>query len=604
MSFDSHWVHHDGSELYVSNPAPQFEEQVRLRLRTSKDFAPENIFIRTTHDGEPKVIYATLESEGNVEKWWYADLPIRNRRTHYRWGFAGGNVSYGWLNAEGWMDHDVTDAHDFAITVAPLVPKWNSSAVVYQVYPDRFAKSDKEKPVPDWAVPRNWEQRPEGRSKNTPREWFGGDFWGAAERLDHVQSLGANVVYFTPFFPAQSTHRYDANTFASVDPLLGGDEAFIKFIEAAHALDMKVVGDITLNHSGVAHEWFEKAMEGNPHYSSFYTFGPQYEYGYLCWLEVRSLPKFNYHSSDLKEELITGHDSIIRKWLRAPFGMDGWRVDVANMTGRQGELDANHEVARLTRNAMAEEGDDKVLIAEHFHDAGPDLDGDGWHGTMNYSAFMKPVWQWLVSKDFGETYLGLPMAVPSITGKQMAKTIRNFASRMPWRSYTASWALLGSHDTARIRTVVGTDERQQVAATLLMTLPGVPMIFSGDEIGSTGYWGEDSRTAFPWHAPESWNQTTLQTYQSLIELRKTNSALIDGGLRWIATENDVVVYLRESKQESLLIVVARDAAELNVDLSVIDFTGAELVQGSNSEVVGKHLNWKSAEAGYAIWRLR
>jgi alpha-glucosidase len=420
--------------------------------------------------------------------------------------------------------------------------------------------------------------------------------------LNHLEDLGANVIYFTPFFPGKSTHRYDASTFDHVDPLLGGDEAFAHLCKTAHGRNIRVMGDITLNHSGAKHEWFLKALEGHPIFSDFYTFNPSYEHGYASWLGVKSLPKFNYKSDSLKEILISEHDSIIRKWLREPFSMDGWRVDVANMSGRQGELDLTHEVARITRHAMEDEGDDKLLIAEHFHDAGQDLDGDGWHGSMNYAAFMKPVWNWLVSENYEGKWLGLPTDVPSFSGPNMVNSIKSFSSRMPWRSYLYSWSLLDSHDTARIRSVVGR-ERHHVAATMLMTLPGTPMIFQGDEIGAEGLWGEDARTTFPWDKPDKWDMETFELYKSLINLRKSNSALIDGGLRWVHIADDVICYLRETEKDRILVAVSRNP----VDNVTIDLKRASVNSLENLIGTAKLANdgtFSIDGAGIGIWSVK
>lgn len=604
MTVDCNWIHHDGSAQYVENSAPLPGDEVSIRVRVPRALTPERVWVRTIHDGEPKMVVAQVVEENDHEVWWQAQLPILNARSHYRWGFSGGNVGYGWLTAAGWVDHDVTDAFDFALSTAPLPPAWAATAVVYQIYPDRFASSGRKYEVPEWAVPREWDQHPEGRSKNTPREYFGGDLPGVAQHLDHLEKLGANVVYFTPFFPAGSTHRYDASTFRNVDPLLGGDEGLIELVNAAHARDMRVMGDITLNHSGVTHEWFVAASEGHPVYSTYYTFNPSYPYGYACWLGVRTLPKFNYESEALKQELISDHNSVIRMWLREPFNLDGWRVDVANMTGRQGAMERNDEAAELTRLAMAEEGDDKLLIAEHFHDAGPDLDGHGWHGAMNYSAFMKPLWNWLVHESFAHEFLGTPTNVPQISADQMVRTIRSFSSRMPWRSYLTSWSLLGSHDTARIRSVVGR-ERHHVAAGLLMTLPGTPMIFAGDEVGAEGLWGEDARTTFPWNRPAERDENTFAWYQTLIDLRKSSRALAEGGLRWIFAGNDGVVFAREVDGECLIIAATRSAtSEIAVDLSTL-YGSHRLVQvlGTPISLEDNQFAFDTTGAEFLVWRL-
>ena len=245
MTLDCNSIHHDGSAQFVDNLSPRPGEDVRIRVRVPRALTPERVWVRTIHDGEPKMVVAEVELETAHEVWWCADLPILNSRSHYRWGFSGGNVGYGWLTAAGWVDHDVTDAFDFAISTAPMPPEWSKTAVVYQIYPDRFASSGATYELPDWAVAREWDLRPEGRSPNSPREYFGGDLPGVTSKLSHLEELGANVVYFTPFFPAGSTHRYDASTFRSVDPLLGGDEGLIELVDAAHERGMRVMGDIT-----------------------------------------------------------------------------------------------------------------------------------------------------------------------------------------------------------------------------------------------------------------------------------------------------------------------------------------------------------------------
>ncbi|OIQ70081.1 maltodextrin glucosidase [mine drainage metagenome] len=363
-----------------------------------------------------------------------------------------------------------------------------------------------------------------------------------------------------------------------------------------------MIGDITLNHSGSNHEWFLRAKAGDPDYRDFYTFDASLEHGYECWLGVKSLPKFNFRSQRLIDELISGEDSVIRKWLR--FGQDGWRVDVGNMLGRQGALDVNQEMARLVRKVVSEEGEEKLLIAEHFHDSGPDLPGDGWHGGMNYAAFTRPTWSWLVDKSFDSDWLGIPVEIPPTSGEQFVSTVNAFVSRMPWQSRVHSWSILSSHDTARIRTVVGSPERQQAAMILLMTMPGTPMIFAGDEIGAQGRWGEDSRTTFPWEHSEEWDVEIFSQYQRLVSLRRTSKALAEGGLRWIYVNDDVLAFVRESPDDRILVVVARDRAN-RVDLDMSSLGGLTLVPifGFEATIENHQASVNIPNAGGGIWRI-
>ena len=596
-----HLIHHDGSELYVQHGELKLGGIVELSIRIPTSLKLEKVSIRTVKDGEPVFIPANKNDSNAGFDWYVAKLEIHNPRTSYRWLISGGDVAYGWLNQEGWQSHDVNDGADFIVTPFQDIAPWSRHAVFYQIFPDRFASSGRKYSLPHWVVPRRWDQLPEGASPNTGREYFGGDFWGVAERLDYLQELGIDVLYFTPFFPAGSTHRYDAATFDEVDPLLGGNEALIHLVELAHARGMKVLGDITLNHSGNTHEWFKAAQENNPMYREFYIFNEKFECGYESWLGHSSLPKFNYRSEALQEKLITGEQSVIKKWLRPPFNLDGWRVDVANMSGRLGELDMTHEVARMTREAVHSVSPEKILIAEHNHDAGPDLNGDGWQGNMNYTAFRNPVWNWLVDEAFEKP--GRHGFFPKASGPEMVAIIRSFASRQPWNTYSASWNLLGSHDSARVRTMVESHEKHRAASLLLFTLPGSPMIFAGDEIGVPGKWGEDARTTHPWDGHLEWDKEILAFYKELIALRKSSSALTRGGLRFLEIQNDYLIYLRESKQEKLLICVARASCEnVSVDLKSAGIASLEKILGFRSQVQGDSLMIEISQAGGAIWR--
>ena len=587
-------VHHDGSANFVSNDAPRIGETITLTLRTKKSLGVERVTLRAVHDGEPVTIAAEKSESTATDDYWRAELLIRNIRQHYRWLVIGGTLEYGWLNAAGFYHRDVTDAFDFAVTAYERTPDWLHTSVAYQIFPDRFATSGKIKEVPEYLVPRNWNDLPEGRSKNTGIEYFGGDLWGIADKLDYLEKLGVNIVYMTPIFPARTTHRYDASSFDEIDPLLGGNDALIHLVNEAHKRSMKVIGDITLNHCGNSHEWFTEAQFGHPTYSQFFTFNPSLPHGYECWLGHKHLPKFDYRSSELRDLLISGPHSILRKWLRPPFNLDGWRVDVANMSGRQADIDLTHEIARLARVAISEEGDNKILIAEHFHDAGSDLPGDGWHGTMNYAAFLRPVLSWLVGRDFQEFTLNNPIPMPRTTAYEMVDAIEEFSARMPWRSRLSSWTLLCSHDTARVRSIVGNMPHHIAALGLLIGLPGTPMVFMGDELGATGLWGESARTTMPWDSDLESNET-LKQYHELLKLRRNETTLATGGLEWLSIQDDAVLFERRLNEESIKIAVARAKTEIDISGYAVN----EVLYGS----AGRSQDTLIFEdAGIMIWR--
>ena len=355
--------------------------------------------------------------------------------TPYRWLLSGGDFGYAWLNALGVQSFDVPDADDFIATPGPGGPDWHLESVVYQVFPDRFASSGREVAPPEWAIPREWDELPTGRGPETPFEWFGGDLRGIEERLDHLTSLGVNVLYLTPVFPAGSTHRYDATTFDAVDPLLGGDDAFVSLVAAAHARGMRVLGDLTTNHVGSGHEWFEAARADHEPERGFFFFDDAYEHGYACWWGVPSLPKLDYGSEELRERMYAGSSSVVRRWLEQPYDLDGWRIDVANMTGRLGAADRLLEVAAGVRGAATAVRRDAVVVGEHAHDARSDLRLGAWHGTMNYTGFTRPVWAWLRGETLPSApatgVFELPVGIPTRPGESIVSHDARLPGRHP-----------------------------------------------------------------------------------------------------------------------------------------------------------------------------
>ena len=214
--------HHDGSDLYVSNAAPEIGAEVTLRVRVPHHYQFSEAFVRVYEDGEPRIYKLKIKSDSRTEKWLEVKIVIRNIHTVYRFVFIG-DGKYQWLNAYGLFDHDVHSNNDFRIVATPANPEWITKSVFYQIFPDRFAKSEREYEVPDWALPREWNQLPRGRSKFTGVELYGGDLYGIEQKLEHLVDLGVNGIYLTPIFPSRSNHRYDAISFDLVDPILGGD---------------------------------------------------------------------------------------------------------------------------------------------------------------------------------------------------------------------------------------------------------------------------------------------------------------------------------------------------------------------------------------------
>jgi alpha-glucosidase len=600
--------HHDGSEAYVPEAPAELGDDVTVFLRVPKASVADAVAVRYVRDGEPQVARAAIDRETDADVWWRARFPVWNVATPYRWLVSGGDFGYGWVNAMGVQSSDVPDADDFVVSPGSGGPDWHLESVVYQVFPDRFASSGRDVTPPDWAIPRGWDELPTGRGPETPAEWFGGDLRGIEERLDHLMSLGVNVLYLTPVFPARSTHRYDATSFDSVDPLLGGDDALASLVSAAHSKGIRVLGDLTTNHVGSGHEWFIAAQEHQEPERGFFYFDEAYEHGYACWYGVPSLPKLDYESEELRERMYAGSSSVVRRWLESPNDLDGWRIDVANMTGRLGADDLLPDVARGVRRAVTEARSDGLVVAEHAYDARADLRLGAWHGTMNYAGFTRQMWTWLrgenLPSDPANGFIGLPVGVPRLPGQSIVRTMRAFRAGVPWTAALHSWAILDSHDSARFRVIAGSRERQLVGVGLQMTTPGVPMVFAGDEIGLGGEWGEDARRTMPWSRPEKWDGDALAGYRELIALRRRSRALARGGIRYAHVSADAIAYVREARDESVLCLATRGSHEpVRLSLGALGAHELETLAGTDAFIDSDHAVLPTGGPAFHAWRV-
>ena len=260
------------------------------------------------------------------------------------------------------------------------------------------------------------------------------------------------------------------------------------------------------------------------------------------------------------------------RWLRPPFDLDGWRVDVANMAGRNRGIDVNHAVAVAMRRTMAEAKADAYLVAEHCYDASRDLDGDGWHGVMNYLAFTRPVWAWLRDPDDEAIkFLGDPSPLPRFGGAATAASIVESLAAQPWRSAVSGFNLLGSHDTTRFRSVCGTRRpprrRRRAAVHDARRAAGLRR--------RRGRASPASRATAPANRCRGMSSAGTPTCSTptgrSARCTRSSPALRRGGLRWVHAADDVLVYLRESRDERLLVQVGRaDHDPVTIDAAALD----------------------------------
>ncbi len=434
----------------------------------------------------------------------------------------------------------------------PVTPEWVKDAVFYQIFPDRFARSGR---VTGLNL-QPWGEEPEYN------RYMGGDLWGVIERLDHIQGLGVNAIYFCPVFQSASNHRYHTHDYFQVDPMLGGNEALRALIDEAHRRGMRVVLDGVFNHCSRGFFQFNDLLEQGEASAYRDWFHPEgwplnpYDESqparYAAWWGNRALPKFNTDHPAVRAFLW----EVAEYWVR--FGIDGWRLDVPN------EIDDDSFWQEFRRRVKAI-NPEAYIVGEIWGDAHRWLAGDQFDAVMNYH-FTRPCLAF-----FGARTLDHPMNESSGTGRVDPMGAPAFAARMAEvaRLYhpqivQAQLNLLDSHDTARFLTAVGGDVTAYRLATVFqMTYPGAPCIYYGDEVGLPGGPDPDCRRAFPWDEAE-WDHDTLALTRTLIAARHGCAALRRGAFTVLHAAGEALVYARHTGESHAYVLIncARSAARL------------------------------------------
>lgn len=460
----------------------------------------------------------------------------------------------------------------------PVTPAWVADAVFYQIFPDRFARSGRVTGLnlQPWGSPP------------TIHGYMGGDLWGVAEHLDHIQSLGVTAIYFCPVFQSASNHRYHTHDYFQVDPMLGGNDALQHLLDEAHARGIRVVLDGVFNHASRGFFQFNDLLEqgeASAYRDWFHVEGwPLHAYddarpaGYQAWWGMRALPKFNTANPAVREFLL----SVGEYWVR--FGIDGWRLDVPN------EID-DDDFWREFRRRVKAINPDAYIVGEIWGDAHRWLAGDQFDAVMNYH-FARPCLGF-----FGARTLNHAVSEASGMGRVDPLDAAAFARRIEevTRMYhpeivRAQLNLLDSHDTARFLTAAGGDATAfRLASVFQMTYVGAPCIYAGDEVGLPGGPDPDCRRAFPWHDEASWDRETLALLQTLTAARHAAPALRRGELRFTHAEGEGLVYVRELPEQAAYVALNAARAAANLPLTgVRPGTYRDVLSGQSYDLSGDH----------------
>ena len=408
--------------------------------------------------------------------------------------------------------------------------------------------------------------------------FYGGDLDGISEKLPYLKQLGVTALYLNPVFAAPSVHKYDTEDYRRVDPQFGGDAALLRLRHNTQRAGMRMILDGVFNHTGDSHPWFDRHQQGSggaghdpdSPWRDWFTFSEEGQAH--NWLGYASLPKLDYRSTSLVNEIYAGEDSIVRHWLKAPWSMDGWRLDVVHMLGEGGGARNNlQHIAGITQAAKQAQPE-AFVFGEHFGDARQWLQADAEDAAMNYRGFTFPIWGFLANTD-------ISYDPQKIDAQTCMVWMDNYRAGLSHQQQLRMFNQLDSHDTARFKSLLGKDvARLPLAVVWLFSWPGVPCIYYGDEVGVDGNNDPFCRKPFPWD-PALQDTQLLALYQRMAKLRKAHQALRYGGCQVIYAEDNVVVFVRVYKQQRVLVAINRgEACEVVIEDSPLLDVGAWTLQ--------------------------
>ena len=630
-------------------------EKVTLRFRTARDNATQ-VYLIYAQNTEIKMYKAF--SLGLFD-YYEASLTVGEEPVFYYFEVTSGSdmICY---DKQG-CTKQARDAYLFRITPGFSTPDWAKGAVFYQIFVDRFCNGslDNDPLTGEYAYigggiekVEDWSALPEPFDV---RRFYGGDLQGVRQKLDYLQSLGVEVIYFNPLFVSPSNHKYDVQDYDYIDPhfavikkdegellpdggmdnskaeryicrtaakenLEASNEYFAELVEEIHSRGMRVILDGVFNHCGSFNKWLdrERVYENHPGYvkgayiakdspyHSYFSFhGNKWPYNgsYDGWWGHDTLPKLNYEeeSGRLKRHIM----EIGRKWVSPPYNVDGWRLDVAADLGHSVEF--NHQFWKEFRENVKQARPDALILAEHYGDASSWLQGDEWDTVMNYDAFMEPITWFLtgLEKHSDEFNWGLYG-----NGDWFFRTMGHNMAKFQISSLHTAMNELPNHDHSRFMTrtnhtvgrvsgmgheAAGRNVNKGImkeAVVIQMTWPGAPTIYYGDEIGMVGWTDPDNRRTFPW-GKEDWE--LVEFHRDMIRLRKHISCLRHGSYRQLQSGAHLIVYGRFNLENQAVVVVnnSREERDLSIPVWTVGIRDGEITRVMQT--------WKE---GYNVGRLK
>ena len=624
--FDRRGLFSDTSADYVSPMEPDVNEKVTIRFRTTKNNVDRIFFVTQGR----KYLMTKVETDENFDFYAYTHQ-LGEEKLSYHFEVETGRISVIY-DVRG-LVRDANDYYNFVIIPGFKTPKWAKGAIMYQIYVDRFRNGDPTNDVVTGEYTyinehvrhvEDWYRNP---AHMDVREFYGGDLQGVLDKMDYLEDLGVEVIYFNPLFVSPSNHKYDIQDYDYIDPHFGkivvdegeilqaGDrnnahatkyisrvankanleasnELFIKVVEEAHKRGMRVILDGVFNHCGSFNKWMDRERiyenaegyekgayiaEDSPYNDYFDFHGGEWPYNrnYVGWWGHDTLPKLNYEGSKSLYEYVL---KIAAKWVSPPYNVDGWRLDVAADLGHSPAF--NHQFWQDFRRVVKEANPEAIILAEHYGNTREWLQGNEWDTVMNYDAFMEPITWFLTgmekySDDYREDLIG---NAESFWGAMKHHT-SNFA--MP--SWQIAMNELSNHDHSRFLTrtnhrvgrisTIGSEAASQgvnkavlrEAVVMQMTWIGAPTIYYGDEAGLCGFTDPDNRRTYPW-GYEDWE--LINFHKDIIKIHKEHEAFRTGSIKYMDADYNYLAYARFTRNESCVVLINNNNYDLNKVVTV------------------------------------
>ena len=592
-----HWreLFSDQGPLFDSNPEPAADSSVTLTLRVCHDdITSANIKYYDSATGQfvwVPMHYASTDPTGQFDYWQGTIADVGSAELYYRFQ-VNDHQDTVWYNAAGISSSEPVYG-DFFIIPGFKTPDWMKNGVGYEIFPDRFYDGDPENDVYNGEFTyagcateqHSWVSGYTSVAAYVhgcnSEVFFGGDLQGIRQKLGYIKkTLGANIIYLTPIFESPTNHKYDTANYYKVDPAFGTNHTLRKLIRAIHSeRDGRrgyIILDGVFNHTGDTNCWFgrytywkEKCKrvvgayqsQSSPYYD-YYTF-QSWPDSYSTFFGISSMPKLDYGASGspVRMQIYGRRDSVVQRYLRKPYGIDGWRLDSAQYidAGGNGGSDAtNHQIMQQLRTAVTSVNPNAEILGEYWGDASPWLDdGNQWDSAMNYNGFTNPVSEWICGVD--ESGNGASIGV-----SQFAAWLWGTRADLPGNVQQVMTNELGTQDTPRFAQRCAWTDGWGTYLGLIMqfTYVGTPMIYYGDEYGMMGGADPQNRHTFDWSEATTANAAVALTHK-LIRIRNEYPALRTGSFLPLIPDitgdlygtNEIFAFARVGRSHRLVVVL-------------------------------------------------